>query len=98
MPLWEESRIAVGFRGGCQPPGWEALKAQEEARAAAEARRLLYVACTRARDLLVVPVPPKDARAGAFWRDVVTLLPVIGLGLLVMLGGFYGWVFEPLAS
>ena len=75
VPLWEESRIAVGFRGGCQPPGWEALKAQEEARAAAEARRLLYVACTRARDLLVVPVPPKDARAGAFWRDVVTLLP-----------------------
>jgi len=75
VPLWEEARIAVGFRGGCQPPGWEALKAREEARAAAEARRLLYVACTRARDLLVIPVPPKDARSGAFWRDLVTLLP-----------------------
>src|SRR2546428_4085065 len=75
VPLWEEARIAVGFRGGCQPPGWETLKAREEGRAAAEARRLLYVACTRARDLLVIPVPPKDARAGSFWRDVVALLP-----------------------
>src|SRR5260370_31628253 len=25
-------------------------------------------------------------------------LPVIALGILVMLGGFYGWGFEPLAS
>jgi ATP-dependent helicase/nuclease subunit A len=75
VPLWEEARIAVGFRGGCQPPGWEALKIREEARAAAEARRLLYVACTRARDLLVIPAPPRDARTGTFWRDVVTLLP-----------------------
>jgi ATP-dependent helicase/nuclease subunit A len=76
VPMWEEARIAVGFRGGCQPPDWEALKAREEAKAAAEARRLLYVACTRSRDLLVIPVPPKDARAGSFWRDVVALLPV----------------------
>jgi len=75
VPLWQEARIAVGFRGGCQPPGWEALKAGEEARAAAEHRRLLYVACTRARDLLVIAVPPKDARAGSFWRDLVALLP-----------------------
>src|SRR5439155_15877609 len=75
VPLWEEARIAVGFRGGCQPPGWETLKAREEGRAAAEARRLLYVACTRARDMLVIPVPPKDARAGSFWRDMVALLP-----------------------
>jgi ATP-dependent helicase/nuclease subunit A len=22
VPLWEEGRIAVGFRNGCQPPGW----------------------------------------------------------------------------
>jgi ATP-dependent helicase/nuclease subunit A len=48
---------------------------REEARAAAETRRLLYVACTRARDLLVIPVPPRDARAGSFWRDVTALLP-----------------------
>jgi ATP-dependent helicase/nuclease subunit A len=77
VPLWDQSRIAVGFRGGCQPPGWDALKAREEARGAAEARRLLYVACTRARDLLVIPVPPRDARAGGFWRELVALLPPV---------------------
>ena len=59
-----ERTIAVGFRDGCQPPGWDALVKQEEARAWAEGRRLLYVACTRARDLLVIPRPPGDARAG----------------------------------
>jgi len=77
VPLWAEARIAVGFRGGCQPPGWDALKAGEEARGAAELRRLLYVACTRARDLLVIPAPPRDAHAGTFWRDVVMLLPPV---------------------
>ncbi len=77
VPLWEQARIAVGFRGGCQPPGWDALKLGEEARAAAEARRLLYVACTRARDLLVIPTPPGDAHPGTFWRDVVMLLPPV---------------------
>jgi len=77
VPLWAEARIAVGFRGGCQPPGWDTLKAGEEARGAAERRRLLYVACTRARDLLVIPAPPRDAHAGTFWRDVVMLLPPV---------------------
>jgi ATP-dependent helicase/nuclease subunit A len=77
VPLWDQGAIAVGFRGGCQPPGWDAIVKQEEAKAWAEARRLLYVACTRARDLLVVPVPPKDAKAGAFWRDLVSRLPAV---------------------
>ena len=31
---------------------------QEEKQARAESRRLLYVACTRARDVLVIPAPP----------------------------------------
>jgi ATP-dependent helicase/nuclease subunit A len=75
IPLWDEQRIAVGFRRGCQPPGWDELKVREEARAWAEARRLLYVACTRARDWLVIPCPPRDARPGNFWRDLVALLP-----------------------
>jgi ATP-dependent helicase/nuclease subunit A len=75
VPLWDQGAIAVGFRGGCQPPGWDALVRQEEARAWAEARRLLYVACTRARDLLVIPVPPRDARAGGFWRELTSRLP-----------------------
>jgi ATP-dependent helicase/nuclease subunit A len=72
---WEEGTIAVGFRDGCQPPGWDVLSAREKVRAGAEARRLLYVACTRARDILVVPSPPKDARVGAFWKDLIAQLP-----------------------
>ena len=50
--------------------------AREQARSWAEARRLLYVACTRARDLLVIPKPPPDARVGCFWRDLVACLPL----------------------
>jgi ATP-dependent helicase/nuclease subunit A len=75
VPLWEEGRIAIGFRGGCQPPGWDALVKKEEARARAEMRRLLYVAATRARDWLVVPKPPADASPGDFWRDLSRHLP-----------------------
>jgi cytochrome c oxidase subunit 1 len=32
------------------------------------------------------------------WGLVFGAVPIIGLGILVMLAGFYGWVFEPLAS
>jgi len=78
VPLWSEGKIAVGFRGGCQPPGWDALVRADEKRARAETRRLLYVACTRARDLLVVPRPPVDAALGDFWRELVERLPPLG--------------------
>jgi ATP-dependent helicase/nuclease subunit A len=72
---WDEGTIAISFRRECQPPGWDALAAEEKTRVWAEGRRLLYVACTRARDLLVIPVPPSDAHAGAFWKDLVKELP-----------------------
>jgi ATP-dependent helicase/nuclease subunit A len=75
IPLWEEGRVAIGFKGGCQPPGWEALKTADEKKAVAEGRRLLYVAATRARDYLVVPVPPRDAKTGGFWRLLSERLP-----------------------
>jgi ATP-dependent exoDNAse (exonuclease V) beta subunit len=75
VALWQEHRIAIGFRGGCQPPGWDALVRQEEKKSRAEARRLLYVACTRARDLLIVPRPPLDAALGAFWKELIDALP-----------------------
>jgi len=75
VPLWSEGRIAIGFRGGCQPPDWDALVRREEKKGRAEARRLLYVACTRARDLLVIPRPPVDADAGAFWKELTDRLP-----------------------
>jgi ATP-dependent helicase/nuclease subunit A len=75
VPLWREGRIAIGFRGGCQPPDWDALVRQEEKKGRAESRRLLYVACTRARDLLVVPRPPVDAALGDFWKELIERLP-----------------------
>ena len=56
-------QVAVGFRAGCRPPDWNALAERDEARARAEGRRLLYVACTRARDLLVMPRPPATRRS-----------------------------------
>jgi len=68
-------QVAIGFREGCQPPGWAELAKREKARASAEGRRLLYVACTRARDLLVVPRPTGDPRIGDFWRDLVAEVP-----------------------
>ena len=75
VPLWEQGLIAVGFRKGCQPAGWAALVKREEQKAWAERRRLLYVACTRARDLLVIPRPPVDADLGDFWKDLIQRLP-----------------------
>ncbi|MGH9885859.1 MAG: UvrD-helicase domain-containing protein, partial [bacterium] len=77
IALWDAGRVAIGFKAGCQPPGWEGLKSLDEKKAAAEGRRLLYVACTRARDLLVIPVPPRDAKPGGFWRALVERLPAV---------------------
>ncbi len=75
VPIWDEGTIAIGFRGGCQPPGWDTLIKKEEGKGRAEMRRLLYVAATRARDWLIVPKPPVDASAGEFWRDLSSRLP-----------------------
>jgi ATP-dependent helicase/nuclease subunit A len=75
VALWEEERIALGFRAGCQPPGWDRLVAADGKKAWAEGHRLKYVACTRARDLLVIPVPPPNAKAGGFWRELTQFLP-----------------------
>ena len=46
------------------PPRWEAMEAREERHEAAEEDRLLYVAATRARDLLVVSRYPYSNRVG----------------------------------
>ncbi len=70
VPLREEGKIALGFVKDCQPPDWDALVVTEEARLREEMHRLRYVACTRAKDWLVVPVPPPTERVGDFWHDV----------------------------
>jgi len=76
IPLWEEKKVAVGFVEGYRPPDWNRLQDRDRARAWAEGRRLLYVACTRARDWLVIPRPPAGARPGSFWRDLWPFLDV----------------------
>jgi ATP-dependent helicase/nuclease subunit A len=74
IALWDRAQVAVGFRAGCRPPGWNDLAERDAARARAEGRRLLYVACTRARDWLVIPRPPRDALIGDFWKDLLPFL------------------------
>ena len=60
----EERRIELSF-GKFATPGWDAALQREHALGDAERRRLLYVACTRARDHLIVPVvPAKGESAG----------------------------------
>jgi ATP-dependent helicase/nuclease subunit A len=78
IALWDEGKVAVGFRQGYRPPDWNTLAQRDEVKARAEGRRLLYVACTRARDLLVVPRPPSDAQPGDFWRDLLPHLDRAG--------------------
>jgi len=58
------SRLALSF-GGVRTQNWDALKEWEKPRSDAEAIRLLYVAATRARDALVIPSYPGEAR-GSF--------------------------------
>jgi ATP-dependent helicase/nuclease subunit A len=70
VPLREEGKIALGFVKDCQPPDWDVLALKEEARLREETHRLRYVACTRAKDWLVVPIPPPTERVGDFWHDV----------------------------
>ena len=50
--------------GGFAPAGWDEAVAAEKLQAAAEDRRLLYVALTRARDHLVVPCLPGEIPKG----------------------------------
>ena len=39
VPVWEEGRIAIGFREGCQPEGWAALVRREKKRACSKKRK-----------------------------------------------------------
>ncbi len=55
------------------PPEWEQYEALETQYAKAEEDRLLYVAATRARELLVVSTYPEKAEIGA-WKDLYPYL------------------------
>src|SRR6185295_9533944 len=63
----ESGRIAFQLTGGAKDAsfrsaGYDELLEDEKPILAAERRRLLYVAATRARDLLVLPVPDPEGR------------------------------------
>ncbi len=64
---------------GFESPGYRAAAEREKARLAAESLRLLYVACTRARDYLVVPAFAGE-RAGGIYKELARagLLPQAG--------------------
>ena len=53
-----------------QPPGWEAYAAEEQKYLEAEKIRLLYVAATRARNLLIISTGGKDNRKNP-WRELL---------------------------
>lgn len=56
-------------------PGWQDLKAREKEALAAERDRLLYVACTRARDHVVIPVCTVPSKAKGFMARLMPSLP-----------------------
>ncbi len=62
-PKGEFGRTCLG-----RPAGWKEHQEQERAYVAAEQRRLLYVAATRARDLLVVSRPVKAGGRSRPWQ------------------------------
>ncbi|MCK4376396.1 MAG: hypothetical protein KAX19_13755, partial [Candidatus Brocadiae bacterium] len=51
-----DGRVGLRIAQGLQSEGYEQLAAEERGNQSAELRRLLYVACTRARRLLILPL------------------------------------------
>jgi ATP-dependent exoDNAse (exonuclease V) beta subunit len=56
-------------------PAWQDVKAREKQALVAERDRLLYVACTRARDHVVVPVCTVPSKAKGFMARLMPSLP-----------------------
>ncbi|HUB06087.1 MAG TPA: UvrD-helicase domain-containing protein [Myxococcales bacterium] len=71
--------LAVKARGPdgkwVQPAGYVRVKEALEARARAESLRLLYVAATRARELLIFSGEIGDAGGRGSWRDILDAEP-----------------------
>jgi len=73
----DNGRLHLKVGGGASvfcTPGWEEAKKRERDALRAERDRLLYVACTRARDHLVIPVAAKDTK-GSFMQSLKPSLP-----------------------
>ncbi len=98
VPLREEGKIALGFVKDCQPPDWDVLALKEEARLREETHRLRYVACTRARDWLVVPVPPPTERVGDFWHDLAKEIAIPNPDTVDLDAGAVALPEEPMES
>jgi ATP-dependent helicase/nuclease subunit A len=62
---WGRGRVVLG-----RPAGWEEHKEKERAYTAAEHCRLVYVAATRAKDLLVVSRPEKGGGKNRPWQMI----------------------------
>jgi ATP-dependent helicase/nuclease subunit A len=65
--LWDEDRPRISLSKELSTPGYEVALAQDKQTLDAELLRLLYVACTRAEHLLVLPAytPPKSPPSNA---------------------------------
>jgi len=86
-----DGRPRLGFRlGGLKghlgaTPGWKGLETDEKLHSEAELRRLFYVATTRARDLLVLPIVALTGKSAGL-RELLTAadlddLPAVGPAL-----------------
>lgn len=71
-----ELALYLGNKRGTR--GWEAARDRDRLLEEAEDRRLLYVATTRARDLLVLPYPEEGT--GTAWGPLFQLLYAEGVG------------------
>ncbi len=99
-----QAEIQLTLPGGIHvpTPGYEAAKGRESAAAEAEGVRLAYVACTRAKDHLVVslfrPAAKKDTTRAAkleeFCADHLDLFQKLDWESLVQAAGAY----EPMAE
>lgn len=79
FPAFRPSRWSRTGRPLALPAGWEELEEREARYQAAEEDRLLYVAATRARDLLVVSQYPANDGKGPWTRLYPALEGVPGL-------------------
>ncbi len=68
-------RVGTRYSGPFETPGYAKAREDEKALAGAELRRWLYVAATRARDHLIVPIVAGKAKPGPMLEALVPDLP-----------------------